>query len=168
MTNTLIFKGENDIGMLRQIEAFRLQVWNSLIDSEIASTRFSLDQFDYDGWHIAHINETDIIGCGRLIIANDESGVPDLCSFKPYAKSMSYPIGIMNRLVVNLTHAGKGIGRQLNIERIELARDQGVSEIWVEVQAPRVSSMERLGFRDMGPSQDTSIKGVWRIMQNTN
>jgi len=165
--STLILKGGDDVEMLRQIEAFRLEVWNRLVDSETAYTRFCLDRFDYDGWHIVLMNEANIIGSGRIIIASDESGVPDLCSFRPYAKSMNFPIGIMNRLVVHWQHANDGVGRQINLERVEIANNQGVSEVWVEIQVPRVASMEQLGFRDMGPSQDTSIVGVWRIMRKT-
>ena len=99
------------------------------------------------------------------MIAKDNACIPDLCSFAPYVNSMNFPIGIMNRLVVHRDHAGNGIGKQLNLDRVALAQKQGASEIWVEIQDGRVQSMERIGFKDMGPSQDTTINGIWRIMR---
>jgi len=163
----LVFKGNDNPGMLRRIEEFRLDVWRRIIDAEVAADRFCLDPFDYDGWHVVHLDQNEIIGSGRLIIAGDHSGVPDLCSFEPYTQHVSYPMGVMNRLVVHHEYTCNGVGGQLSLERIELAREQGVVDIWVEIQGPRMSSMEQMGFQDMGPSHDTAIEGVWRIMRRS-
>jgi len=167
MKDSLVFKGSDNIGVLLEIEAFRLTVWNRLIDSKVASDRFGIDQFDYDGWHVVIRDEGDIIASGRLVIVAQEAGVPDLCSFAPYLQRMNFPIAILNRLVVQWEHAGNGIGRRLNMERIELAARQGASEVWVEVQASRVPAMQRLGFEELGPSHDKAIVGDWRIMRRS-
>ena len=164
MKDILIFKGEENISMLRDIAAFRVDVWSRLIDSEVASARFGIDQFDYEGWQFVHLHGGNIIASGRLVVAAKEAQVPDLCSFKPYVQYMTFPLGILNRLTVHWGHSGKRLGSQLNLERIDLAARQGVSVLWVEVQTYRVPSMERLGFKDMGPSQDKTIDGDWRIM----
>lgn len=165
MKDTLVFNGSDNPGMLREIEAFRFKVWKRLIDSHVASARFRIDRFDYEGWHVVYLDEGDIVASARLTIAADEAGVPDLCSFAPHVQQMSFPIGILNRLVVHWEHAGIGVGRRMNVDRIKLAARQGVSEVWVEVQTGRVASMQRLGFEELGPSQDTTITGDWRIMR---
>jgi len=165
MRDCLIFKGSDNVDMLREIETLRLNVWHRLIDAKVASRRFGIDQCDYDGWHVVHRHAGNIIASGRLIVAVDQAHVPDLCSFGPYLEGADFPIGIMNRLVVHWEHSGKGLGRRLNVERLELAARQGAREVWVEVQSHRVPSMQGLGFEEVGPSEDVTIVGDWRIMR---
>jgi hypothetical protein len=161
----VVFKGEDDPALLKRIEKLRLEVWGELVGARLAAKRFGLDSFDYKAWHIAYIDDSDLIASGRLIIATCESGVPDLCSFRPYLGHMEYPIGILNRLFVNRTCRGRGMATCINEARIKLAHDYGVTSIWVEVQLHRAPSMERLGFFDVGPSLDKSVVGDWRIMR---
>ncbi len=160
----VIFKGEDDPALLEQVEAFRLRVWGDLIGIRLAVKRFGLDSFDYQAWHIAYIEEDGLIASGRLIVATSQSSVPDLCSFRPYLDQMTYPIGILNRLVVDRMYRRQGMATSINRDRIKLAREHGVTSIWVEIQTNRVPSMERLGFFDVGPSLDKSVVGDWRIM----
>ena len=161
----VVFKGEDDPALLQRIEKFRLEVWGELVGARLAAKRFGLDSFDYQAWHIAYIEDSDLIASGRLIIATCESGVPDLCSFRPYLDQMEYPIGILNRLFVNKVFRGRGMASSINKARIKLAHDHGINSIWVEVQLHRAPSMERLGFFDVGPSLDKSVVGDWRIMR---
>jgi len=160
----VVFKGEDEPALLKRIEAFRLDVWGELIGTRLAVKRFGLDSFDYKAWHIAYIEEDSLIASGRIIIATCQSGVPDLCSFTPYIGLMEYPIGILNRLLVDRMYRSRGIATSINRGRIKLARGYGVAGLWVEVQSYRVPSMERLGFYDVGPSLDKAITGDWRIM----
>lgn len=164
MKTALVFKGAEDVEMLERIEIFRLDVWSRIIDREVANKRFKLDRFDYDGWHVVYLGNGTIIGCGRLIVAQAEPDVPDLCSFKPYLGNMQFPVGIMNRLVVGEIHSSRGIGNSINVARIDLARKHDASAVWVEIQVERLAAMERLGFVDKGPSLDKTIDGDWRIM----
>ncbi|MGD8674052.1 MAG: GNAT family N-acetyltransferase [Thiogranum sp.] len=167
MNDPLLFKGSDNIDMLREIEKFRLTVWSRVIDAKTASERFGMDQFDHAGWHVAYRDQGKIIASGRLIVVTEQAAVPDLCSFGPYVERMHFPIGILNRLVVHWEHSGNGLGRRLNVERLELAARHGAAEVWVEVQSGRVPSMQRLGFEEVGPSQDTTIVGDWRIMRRS-
>ena len=167
MKDPLIFKGSDNINMLREIEKFRLTVWSRVIDTKAASSRFGIDQFDHDGWHVAYQDRGNIIASGRLIIASEQAAVPDRCSFGPYVERMQFPIGVLNRLVVHGEYSGNGLGMRLNVERLELAARQGAAEVWVEVQNSRVPSMQHLGFEEVGPSQDITIVGDWRIMRRS-
>jgi predicted GNAT family N-acyltransferase len=160
-----IFKGESDPALLKRIEAFRLKVWSECIGVRLAVKRFGLDSFDYKAWHIAYLEEGSVIASGRLIMANCQSGVPDLCSFSPFLGLMEYPIGILNRLVVDRMYRGRGMATSINRDRIRLAREHGVTDLWVEIQLHRVPSMGQLGFYVVGPSQDKSIAGDWCIMR---
>lgn len=164
MQQVVVFKGEDDPALLERIEAFRLDVWGELVGARLAVKRFGLDSFDDKAWHIVYLEEDRLIASGRLIIATCQSGVPDPCSFRPYLDLMEYPIGIMNRLLVDRLYRGKGMATSINRDRIKLARDHGVAGLWVEVQAHRVPSMEQLGFFEVGQSLDESIVGDWRIM----
>jgi len=136
-----------------------------LISAKLAVKRFGLDSFDYKAWHIAYLEESGVIASGRLIIATCQSGVPDICSFRPYIDLMEYPIGILNRLLVDQMYREKSMATSINRDRIALARDHGVADLWVEIQSHRVPSLEKLGFCDVGPSLDKSIVGDWRIMR---
>ena len=146
MNNALVFKGDDNIEVLKQVEALRLKVWSRLINQKTATTRFGLDRFDYEAWHVVFRDGKAIIGGGRLIVAADKQGVPDLCSFKPYLDCMEYPIGVMNRLLVHWMYQRKGIAEQINLKRIELARELGLSGIWVETRTSRVAPMQNLGL----------------------
>jgi len=161
----VVFKGGEDPALLKRIEAFRLDGWSELITAKLAARRFGLDSFDYKAWHIAYFGEGGVIASGRLIIATHQSGVPDICSFRPYLGLMEYPIGMLNRLLVDRIYRGRGMATSINRDRIALARDHGVADLWVEIQSHRVASMEQLGFCDVGPSLDKSIIGDWRIMR---
>ena len=160
----VVFKGEDDPALLKRIEAFRLHVWGELVGARRAAKRFGLDSFDYKAWHIAYIEEGGLVASGRLIIATCQSGVPDLCSFRPYLGLMEFPVGILNRLLVDPMYRRQGLATSINKDRIKLARDHGVAGLWVEIQSNRVLSMKRLGFFDIGPSLDKTIIGDWRIM----
>ncbi len=165
MTDLLIFKGLEDPALLSRIEAFRLDVWSQLVERETATARFALDRFDLDGWHAVSLSKAQIAGCGRLSPVDNAGALPDLCSFQPYTACMQYPLAVLNRLVVHPAHRGNGLARKLTLARIELARARALCEVWVEIDSPRVGAMQRLGFQDMGPSQDASIKGRWRILR---
>ena len=162
----MLFKGSDKPETLMQVESFRLDVWKEVLDHEAASARFSLDQFDYESWYFLHLKAGSIIGCGRLIIAENEQEVPDLCSFKPYLECMRYPMSVMNRLVVHRDYRGNGVAHTINQQRVTLAGERSVVDIWIEVQAHRCLTMERFGFEIMGPSLDKSIPGDWQIMCN--
>jgi predicted GNAT family N-acyltransferase len=162
----VFFKGSDNPEALMQVESFRLDVWKEILDHEAASARFGLDQFDYESWHFLYLKAGNIIGCGRLIIAENEQEVPDLCSFKPYLDRMRYPMGVMNRLVVHRDYRGNGVAQNINQQRVSFSCERSVADIWIEVQAQRCQTMERFGFELMGPSLDKTIPGDWRIMCN--
>jgi predicted GNAT family N-acyltransferase len=161
----LVFKGNEDPVLLKRIETLRLGVWNHLISSRLAVRRFGLDPFDYKAWHIAYLEKGSVIASGRLFIATRPYDMPDHCSFSPYHGLMRYPTGILNRLVVDRMYRGRNLATNINKDRIRLAREHGVTDLWVEVQSHRAPSLEQLGFSDVGPSLDKSIVGDWRIMR---
>lgn len=166
MIDKLIFKGSENTRLLKEIEALRFDVWGRIIDPEIAASRFSLDQYDHEGWHIAYLDNDKVITSGRLMIAIDGTSMPDLCSFEPYLELMSFPVGVLNRLVVHWQYAKKGHGTKNICDRIELATSLGAKQVWIEEQSKGVSLLSKLGFKEMGPSFDRSIDGDWRIMCN--
>ncbi len=166
MNNIRIFRGDEAPDFLKRVEKHRLETWGRVVDRVAASARFGLDHFDSDAWHIIYSEENKIIGSGRLIIATSRQDVPDLCSFEPYLSRMCFPLGVMNRLAVHWKHRNKGIARQINLKRIQLANDKRATELWVEVQSHMVPVMENLGFKDEGPSLDETIVGEWRVLRN--
>ena len=161
----VVFKGEDDPALLKQIEALRLEVWGELVGTELAVKRFGLDPFDNKAWHVAYLDEGSVIASGRLIIATCQSDVPDLCSFGPYLDLMEYPTGFLNRLLVARMFRGRGMAPSLIRARIRLALEHGVTNLWAESQSHTVPSMEKHGFREVGPSLDKLIVGDWRVMR---
>ena len=164
MNKRVVFKGSENVLLLEKIERLRFDVWARLIDPETAETRFSLDQFDYEGWHVAYFDNDQVIASGRLMIATDGKSIPDLCSFEPYVRQMNFPIGVLNRLVVHWQHTKKGLGTSNLHDRIKLAASLDVRQVWLEEQNKGISLVSQLDFQEMGSSQDKSIKGDWRIM----
>lgn len=168
MDKVIVFRGNKNASLLKQIEELRIKVWGELIGARASSVRFGLDIFDYSAWHIVHMYRGRIAASGRLIIVADCSDIPDLCSFAPYLDSMIPPIGFLNRLVVDQLSRRKGISVSIINERIRLARKLEVTDLWVETQACRVASMERMGFRVVGKSLDKSVDGDWQIMRKSD
>ena len=163
----LVFRGRDDVTLLERIEVLRLGVWSEFISTTMAIRRFGLDPFDREAWHIVYLEGDNVIASGRLIIATCQSAVPDHCSFSNYHGLMSYPSGILNRLVVDRRYRRRGMANRINRDRIRLAEDNGVRDLWIEIQSDRLSAMEQLGFSDVGPSLDESVGGQWRIMRRT-
>lgn len=167
MNDRVVFKGSENTQLLKKIEKLRFGVWGRLIDPETAVARFALDQFDHEGWHVTYLDNDLVITSGRLMISTDKTSIPDLCSIEPFVNHMTFPIGVMNRLVVHWEYTKKGLGTENIRDRIELAATLGASQVWIEEQSKGISLLSQLGFQEMGPSQDRSVKGDWRIMCKT-
>lgn len=161
----LIFRGKEDDAMLFKVERLRQTVWRSLVNERAVKKRFALDKFDQIASHIAIVVDNEVVGSGRVIPVRSVADVPDQCSFGDFVGQMNFPIAVMNRLVVHSDYQRMGLSHQINQDRIDLARQFGVLEIWVEVAEERVSSMLKIGFQDMGSSFDKSIPGNWRILR---
>ena len=56
MNNKVIFKGSENVLLLKKIERLRFDVWGRLINPEAAEARFSLDRFDHEGWHVVYFS----------------------------------------------------------------------------------------------------------------
>jgi len=166
-SDRVVFKGRENTQLLKKIEALRFDVWCRIIDPESAVTRFSLDQFDYDGWHITYLDNDLVIASGRLMISTDRTSIPDLCSIEPFVKQMTFPVCVLNRLVVHWLYTKKGLGTENIRDRIELATTLGAKQVWIEEQSKGISLLSQMGFQEMGPSLDRSVKGDWRIMCKT-
>ena len=167
MDDKVVFKGSENTHLLKRIEVLRFDVWGRLIDPETAVARFALDQFDHEGWHVAYLDDDLIIASGRLMFSTDKNSVPDLCSLEPFVKQMTFPIGVLNRLVVHWEYSKNGLGTENMRDRVKLATTLGARQVWVEEQSKGISLLSQQGFQEMGPSQDKSVKGDWRIMCRT-
>jgi predicted GNAT family N-acyltransferase len=160
-----IFRGEDEPRLLERIQNLRLDVWGQLMGGAAAARRFGQGAHDDKAWHVVYMEDGMLIAAGRLLLADTPDQVPDACSFAPYLEQMQFPCGILNRLVVSPRYQGRRLAREITLERIRCARECGAREVWVEVQAQRVSAMQRYGFVEVGRSLDETVAGDWRILR---
>lgn len=161
----IVFQGNTDQSLLEKVEQHRIQVWRDIVGEDVARTRFAIDLFDLNSWHVVCFHEKDIIGSARLVIATSPNNTPDLCSFAPYVRSIQYPAAFMNRLAIHPEHRHKGITKMLNAKRHEIAFAQNAREIWVEARADRKQSLAKIGYECIGVSADESVVGEWLIFR---
>jgi predicted GNAT family N-acyltransferase len=164
MMDITVFKGRDNPDFLRAIEQQRFSVWSGIVGNELARTRFAIDKFDPDAWHVVCTDDDKIIGSARLIVVNNAQDTPDLGSFGPYVPNMRFPAAFMNRMAVPEPYRSQGIGRILTGRRHDIAFSQNnVFEVWVEARTDRRKSLEQMGYVCMGISADESVVGDWLI-----
>lgn len=93
------------------------------------------------------LDRSDVV----LLVARNPSGRALGC-----AALMELPDGTaeLKRMIVDLDHAGQGVGRSLLLAILQAAKERGILSLLLEVGIRNVEARrlyESLGFRDRGP-----------------
>ena len=154
----------SDRDLLTAVGALRLAAWAPIVGPNAAS-RFGVDEHDATAWHVVVFDDGALVAAGRLTIHLDLDGLPERTSFGPYVAHMRVPLGLASRLVVHPAHARRGFAELVIADRLELAAEHGLQEVWGETRRHQAGGLIRHGYEVVGPSADHSVPGEWMILR---
>jgi GNAT superfamily N-acetyltransferase len=162
---TLLRVRGNDGEMLTAVGALRLEAWGRILGPGAAAARFGVDDDDTRAWHCLVLDEGMLVAAGRLTVHSSVDALPESTSFGPYLEQMRVPLGLASRLVVHPAHQRRGHAARIIVERLVLAADLDLNEVWGETRRHKVNGLTRYGYEPMGPSVDDSVPGEWVILR---
>ena len=155
----------NDGDVLRTVSALRLEAWGRVLGHDAAAARFSVDHHDADAWHCLVFDESVPVAAGRLTVHSSVDDLPEMTSFGPYLEQMRVPLGLASRLVVHPAHQRRGHAARIIVDRLALAAELDLLEVWGEARRHKVHGLTRHGYEPIGPSPDDSVPGEWVILR---
>ena len=155
----------SDRDLLAAVGALRFQAWCPIVGSSAASSRFGIDEHDAVARHTVVFDDGALVAAGRLTIHTHLDDLPEWASFGPYVAEMRVPLGLASRLVVDPGHAHRGFAGLVIADRLQLAADHGLREVWGETRWNQVGGLTRHGYELVGPSADHSVPGEWMILR---
>lgn len=161
----VVARGDSAVLALEEIERLRLAVWSPIVGDDLARRRFSIDGLDRESWHVGVRREGILVACGRLSFHEGPAHLPDTESFASLSTGFAYPCCFMNRLVVDTRSRGDGLAATVVAGRIDLARQLGAGEVWVEAHSNRTAQLRQYGFDPVCRSGDTAIAGDWWLFR---
>jgi GNAT superfamily N-acetyltransferase len=162
---TLIRVRGDDADVLTVVGALRLEAWGRLLGPDAAAARFGVDHHDAGAWHCLALDEGAPVAAGRLTVHSDLDDLPESTSFGPYRGQMRVPLGFASRLVVHPAHQGRGHAARIIVDRLVLAAELDLLEVWGETRLHKVHGLTRHGYEPVGPSPDHSVPGEWMILR---
>lgn len=144
MTGTVLgpFKADALPVAMRDVAALRVTVWAGVgVAPRAAADGLWLDEDDQTALHWVVLAQGALAGCARLTL--------DVSRVRPVllASGFSTPVAMMERLALHESVRGRGLSRELDVRRIQAARERGASTVAVETHERRIPALERLGFQ---------------------
>jgi len=161
----------NDGDVLTAVGSLRLEAWGRIIGRDAAEARFGVDHHDADAWHCLVLDDGALVAAGRLTVHASPDDLPESTSFGPYLGQMRVPFGLASRLVVHPAHQRRGHAARIIVDRLALAAELGLLEVWGETRRHQLHGLTRHGYEPVGPSSDHSVPGEWvvlRVQLNTS
>jgi phosphinothricin acetyltransferase len=110
-------------------------------------------------WMVAHS------GVYPVVVADESGEVVGFASLSPYRPRPGYATAVEDSIYVAADHRGKGIGRALLSEAVEMARTHGFHSIVARVSATQQASValhQACGFDFVGVEREIGRKfGRW-------
>ena len=124
----------------------RFEVWDgeTELKAQIRERGLICDDHDAHARHWAAFNGDELVAAARVCIHESQQEIPDAPVFGQMR--LSTPIASINRLVVKKQWRGQGIARQLDILRIQAAREGNAACVVVTTPVDRISSRQKHGF----------------------
>lgn len=145
-----------DPAFLSQIYRLRVEAWQART-SDFPAMDIWTDEFDAAGRHWVVLDGNVLVAAARLTIHPSLSDAPSAEIYRGLLPDdLAGPIGVLTRLFVARSHAGRGIPRSLDVARIDAARSYGCRHLIGETFAglPRLDQMRSLGFEVIGQAGD--------------
>jgi GNAT superfamily N-acetyltransferase len=146
----------SDPAILSQIYRLRVEAWQART-SDFPTMDVWTDEFDVAGRHWVVLDGGVPVAAARLTIHSVLSEAPNAEIYRGLLPAdFAGPIGVLTRLFVARSHAGRGITRSLDIARIDAARSCGCRHLIGATLAGtrRVEQMRSVGFEVIGQADD--------------
>jgi hypothetical protein len=158
-------RGNDDGDVLTAVGALRLEAWGRILGPGAAAARFGVDHDDAGAWHCLVLDDGVLVAAGRLTVHSTLDDLPESTSFGPYLGRMRAPLGLASRLVVHPAHQRRGHAARIIVDRLALAAELDLHEVWGETRRQQVNGLTRHGYEPLGPSPDDSVPGEWVILR---
>jgi phosphinothricin acetyltransferase len=136
----------------------------AIYNTEVTGSTATLDLVprsaeEQASWMAAHS------GVYPALVAELDGQVVGFASLSPYRPRPGYATAVEDSIYVAADHRGKGIGRQLLTEAVEMARDHGFHSVVARVSATQPASValhQACGFDFVGVEREIGRKfGRW-------
>ncbi len=137
---------------MRAIGELRVRAWATEIP-EVVAMKCWLDEFDGGARHWAAFDGGKIIAGARMSIHSDIAEVPEAAVYTGFFHDpLPAPIASINRLVVDPSYRGKGLGTKLDLIRVDAAVSANCGCVIGETPSGerRVKQLESIGFSRAG------------------
>ena len=112
---------------LKQAFALRIEVF---VEEQKVPPDLELDELDQSAIHMIASQDGKVVGCGRIVMTGEHAHI--------------------GRVAVKKTYRNQGVGKQLMLAMIEMAKEKGASEIILHAQVQVIPFYESLGFTGHG------------------
>ena len=154
-----------DPAIIRQVYRLRVEAWRART-ADFPLIDIWTDEFDVTGRHWVVLDGGVPVAAARLTIHSVLNEAPHAEIYRGLLPDdLPGPIGVLNRLVVARSHAGRGIPRSLDVARINAARRSGCRHLIGETSAglPRLEQLRSLGFEVLGQAGDYRSGPLTRV-----
>lgn len=154
MTEAIVVVETDDHDLLAQVYRLRVEAWRART-SAFPEMEYWSDAFDRVGRHWVVIDDQRPVAAARLTVHGLLADVPNAEVYSGLLPAdLPGPIGVLTRLVVARSHAGRGLSGRLDSVRIDAARRAGCRHLIGETFSglPRIDQMVRAGFEVLGPA----------------
>ncbi len=146
---------------LDEISSLRVLVWKHQIETTAFSDKKWLDKHDFHAHHWVVLNEENsLVAAARLSVHYTVSDLPDHEEIEHLLKDSHCPIAMMSRLVVNPAHQRLGIAKELDVARIEKAKQLDCNFLAAQVPTYRTKSIQALGFKCLGKAHEKTFQSL--------
>jgi len=112
---------------LKQAFALRIEVF---VEEQKVPPDLELDELDQSAIHMIASQDGKVVGCGRIVMTGEHAHI--------------------GRVAVKKIYRNQGVGKQLMLAMIEMAKEKGASEIILHAQVQVIPFYESLGFTGHG------------------
>ena len=125
----------------------RFEVWSeeAELTNDVQAQGLITDAHDGHARHWAAFDGEEIVGAARMCIHAIQEETPDAPMF--HGTRLPAPIATINRLVVSKRWRRLGIARQLDLCRIQAARENGAACVVISAFNWRINSLQALEFK---------------------
>jgi predicted GNAT family N-acyltransferase len=123
---------------LKQAFALRIEVF---VDEQRVPPNLELDELDKTAIHFIALNDSQVVGCGRIVMKSDHAHIGRVAVKKCYRKG--------------------GVGKGLMLAMMDFAKEKGAREVILHSQIQVIPFYESLGFTKHGKTfMDAGIEHI--------
>ncbi len=133
-----------------EIGALRIRAWRNEpgVDPRFFAQSTWIEPLDQTAHHWVVTHNDEVVAAARMTFHSTIDDVPymQLVPTEHRQALRHRSLASINRLVVDPRFRGRGLARQLDLVRLDLARQLGAEVVVAQPQLSRLNSLSRLGF----------------------